>query len=112
MGARHSWSQESLIKGLFPLSVIDANMNTADMGQKYWSATTRKTSMALMPLCFGERLGLVTVVVASREAVKTSDVTTAAYGMVHNTTVDASTAVHCWWIFVYVNLVMVIVAVI
>ena len=34
--------------------------------RKYLSATTGKTLMALMPLCFGERFGMVTMVVASR----------------------------------------------
>ena len=55
----------------------DTGMNTADMGTKYLSATTRTTLMALMPMCFGEMFGLVTMAFVSREAVKTSDVTTA-----------------------------------
>ena len=49
--ARHLWSQESLRKGLFGLDVIGTSMNTADMGTKYLCAPTRRTLMALMPLC-------------------------------------------------------------
>ena len=42
-----------------------------EVSSKYLSATT-KTLLALMPLYLGERLGLVAIVVASREAKKTS----------------------------------------
>ena len=48
---------------------------------------------------------------ASREAGKTSSATTAACATMHNTTVDSSTAVHCWWFFLHVNSAMVIKAV-
>ena len=52
MDTRQLWSQES--------------METADMGTKYLGATTRRAFLALLPLCFGERLGMVARVAASR----------------------------------------------
>ena len=54
---------------------------------------------------------MVTMVAASREAGKTWNASTAAYATMHNTTVDPPTAGHCWWIFLHVNLAMVLVAV-
>ena len=76
---RHLWWQESFRKTLFGLSVMDTSMDTADVGTKYLNATTRRTLFALMPLCFGERLRMGTMVAASREAGKTASTTTAAY---------------------------------
>ena len=96
---------------MFGFSVIDTTMNTAGMDTKYISATTRRTLLALMPLRRGGRLGMATMVSALREAGKTSSATTAACATMHNTTVDSSTAVHCWWFFLQVNLAMVIRAV-
>ena len=60
------------------LNVIDTSMNTADLGTKYLSATSRRTLVVLMPLYYGESHGVVTMVSASREAGKTSSATTAA----------------------------------
>ena len=66
--------------------------------------------MARMPLYLGERLGLVAMVVVSREARKASDKErSAAYTAMHKTTVDTHQAVHCWWIFLHVYLVKVVV---
>ena len=49
-----------LEKSLLGLNVtntsMNTTMNTADMGTRCLSATTRRTLLALMPLCFGERL--------------------------------------------------------
>ena len=70
METRHLWSHESLRNGMFGLNVIDTN--TANIGTKYLSATTRRALLALMSLCFGEKLGIVTMVAASREDGKTS----------------------------------------
>ena len=36
------------------LDVIDTSVNMAETDTKYLSATTRRTLLALMPLCFGE----------------------------------------------------------
>ena len=92
--------------------VIDTSMNMADMGTKHLTATTRRTLLALMPLCCGERLGTVTIWDSSRsEDGMTSSETTTACTTMDNTTVDSSTAVHCWQIFLHVNQAMVIVAV-
>ena len=64
---------------------------------KYSSATTRKLS-ARMPLPFGERLGLVAMVVASRESRKASNkIKSAARPTMYNTTVDSHQTRHCWW---------------
>ena len=73
-------------KCLSGLNVMDSTVHTVDMGTKYFSATTRRTLMALMWLCLGERLVLGTTM--------------------QNTAVDTSTTVHCSWIFLHVNLVM------
>ena len=99
MGPRHLWSKESLRKYSFGLNVIDTSANTADMGTKYVSATTRRTLLTLLPLYFGDSLGIVTTVAASREAGKTPNATTAAHATVHNTTEDLFTANYCWWIW-------------
>ena len=40
-----------------------------------------------------------------------SGASTAAYEAMHHTTVDSSTADHCWWIFLHVNLAMVLLVV-
>ena len=96
---------------MFGFTVIDTTMNTAGMDTKYINATTRRTLLALMPLRPRGRLGMAAMVSASREAGKTSSATTAACATMHNTTVDSSTAVHCWWFFLQVNLAMVIGAV-
>ena len=51
-----------------------------------------------MPLYLGERLGLVAMVVASREARKTPNKEkSAAYMTINNTAVHTHQAVHCWW---------------
>ena len=64
-----------------------------------------------MLLYFDERLRLVTMVVAPREARKTSnEVKSAAHTTMRNTTVDTHQAGHCWWIFPQKYLVKVIVA--
>ena len=76
---RHLWWEESLRKGVFGLNVMDASMDTADVGTKYLNATTRRTLFAFMPLCFGESLRMATMVAASREAGNTASATTAAY---------------------------------
>ena len=76
------------------------------MSTTYLTATTR-TSLVWMPLYFGESLGMVAMMVASREARKaSSNVKSAANTTMHNTTVDTHEAVHCWWIFLNMNLVM------
>ena len=73
MDARLLGSQESSRKGLLGLNVVDTRMNTGDTGTKYLTVTQREGMLlALMPLCFGERLGMVTMVAASRDAGKTS----------------------------------------
>ena len=59
----------------------------------------RRTLLALMPLCFRERRGTVNMVAASTEAGQTARTTTAACATMHNTTMDHSVAVYCWWIF-------------
>ena len=51
-----------MTNGMFGLNVIDTN--TANIGTKYSSATTRRALLALMLLCFGEELGIVTMVAA------------------------------------------------
>ena len=56
-------------------------------------------------------MATMAMVAASREAQKSSSATTAARAVIHNTTVTFFTAVHYWWIFLHVNLAMVIVAV-
>ena len=70
MGTRHLWSQEISRKGFIGLNVIDTSMVAADMGTKCLSATRRRTLLALMPLCFGARLGMLAMVAASREGGK------------------------------------------
>ena len=69
--------------------------HACETGTKYVNATTRRTLLALMPLCFGERLGMVTMVATPTEAGKAPSATTAAYVAMHNTTLDLSTAIHC-----------------
>ena len=60
------------------------SMNTGDMGTRYMSATARRTLLALMSLCFGERFGMVTMVTASGEVRKTSSASTAAHATMHS----------------------------
>ena len=53
-------------------SLIDTIMNTGVLGTKCLGATTRRTQLAFVPACFGERLGTGTVA-ASRVVRKTSE---------------------------------------
>ena len=78
-------------------------------GHEVLERHNEENAVGTLPFCFGERLGMVTMVGASREARRTSGATTAAYATMHSTTVDPSTADHCWCLFLNVNLVMVIV---
>ena len=79
------------------------------MDKKYLNATTRQTLLALLPLCFGYRLGMDPMVVASREVENVSTLTPAKHAKIPTTAWHESRAVHCWWIFfLSVHLVMVI----
>ena len=62
-----------------------------------------------MPLYFGESLGLVAMVVASRRAKKASHKEAAGHMTMRNTTLDTHEAVHCWWILLHMKLVTVVV---
>ena len=88
-------------KGL--VRVIDTSMHPADMGMKYLSHNEENAGGVDVTV-LGERPGTVTMVAASGEAGKTSSATIATYATKHN----PSTAVH-WWIFLRVNLAMVVV---
>ena len=73
------------------LNVTDTSMHTTDTGTKSLRPTTKRTLVALMPLCFVESLGIVPMVVAWSEAGNSSSATTAAYATIHNATVDPTT---------------------
>ena len=82
-----------------------------EVSTRYSSAATR-TLLALMPLYFGGRLGLFCDggrFETGEEGIKSSK-ECRAHCETHCTTVDTHQGGHCWWIFLHMYLVKVIVA--
>ena len=50
MQVRFLWSQQAQADGEFALDVIDTTQNTADLGTKFLTQSTRVALLAMMPL--------------------------------------------------------------